>query len=122
MSFVFLAKILFILGITIGAFCWHKALNNNNSEHSESEDTKVNFTKRFIGYILITISILMFTLCGGCTLIFIAFETYSKLFKSTQGEGYITFYTIGIIGGIPTALSVLIFLLGRFLKKWGTKW
>ena len=107
--------IVFIVGIALGAFCWQKA------KCIKADDTKTNFTKRFLGYLLITIGALMFILCGGCTLIFLGFESYSELFEAQQGEDYVNIYSIGIIGGTPTVAAIIIFFIGRLIKKWGIK-
>lgn len=113
--------LILVAGIALGAFCWYKAKNISKTAQAENADTKINFSKRFIGYLFITIGVLMFVLCGGCTLIFLGFESYSELFEPQQGEDYVNIYTIGIVGGIPTATALIMYFVGRLLKKWGMK-
>ena len=119
MSMTITLLCLFVAGIGIGALCWRNASSQAKGAEAEARDTKVNFTKRFIGCLLVTIGVLMLTLCGGCTLIFLGYETYDEMFQISKGEDYVNIYSIGIIGGIPTFAAIVIFFVGRWLRKWG---
>lgn len=120
MFFMFPNLFTLIIGIALGAFCWHKAKRISQSAQA-TDDTRGNFTKRFFGYLLMTIGITLTVLCGGCTLIFFGFEAYDELFQNSHGEDYVNYYSIAAIGGIPTLIAIVLYVLGRFLKKWGMK-
>lgn len=119
MFFMFPNLLTLIVGIALGAFCWHKAKKLGQSAGA-TDDTRANFTKRFFGYLLMTIGVTLTILCGGCTLIFFGFEAYDEFISQVSyGEDYVDFYAIAFIGGIPTIIAIVLFFLGRFLKKWG---
>jgi len=66
--------------------------------------------RRFFGWLLFAVGLLMMTLCGLCTLVFMV----SGL-VSSGGQGLAA--TAMFIGGIPTAMGLGLFVAGReFLK------
>jgi hypothetical protein len=71
--------------------------------------------QRFFGYVLMAVGGLITVLCGGCTLVFLALTLPS-------GMGQLAALTaIGtaalIVGGIPTAIGVVVFAFGRRMAK-----
>jgi len=66
--------------------------------------------RRFFGYVLMAVGGLIALLCGGCTLVFLA-----------SGIGQLALTAIVtaalVVGGIPTAVGVVLFALGRRMAK-----
>jgi hypothetical protein len=85
--------------------------------------------QRLFAYILMTVGALITLLCGGCTVIylgsviwtiFLNFVPHDPLAPELQFDApngaLLGFYGI-IIGGLPTAVGVVMFLGGRRMRR-----
>jgi hypothetical protein len=72
-----------------------------------------NAVQRFFGHVLMAVGGLIALLCGGCTVVFLG--------MAAQTGNVATFATLGtaalVIGGLPTAVGVGLFVLGRGMAK-----
>jgi NADH:ubiquinone oxidoreductase subunit 5 (subunit L)/multisubunit Na+/H+ antiporter MnhA subunit len=85
--------------------------------------------RRFFANVLMAIGGLMMFLCGGCTLFFYMNEILSILsfflhrgpssFQDRELVGNAEIFAIvtTVVGGIPTAVGVTLFFVGRRMKR-----
>jgi len=69
--------------------------------------------KRFLGGLLMAVGGLIALLCGMCTLVF--------LNNSWASEALIALLASLVLGGIPSAVGVALFLLGRSIYRDGLR-
>jgi hypothetical protein len=87
--------------------------------------TQTSSERRFGAYILMTIGGLMTVLCGGCTAVFLFPSLWAWLTlyldhgamtdadRYSAAFGPVVAIVSLIVGGLPTAVGVLLFVLGR---------
>jgi hypothetical protein len=79
--------------------------------------------RMFLAHCLMTIGALMIVLCGGCTLFFLAGSLWAVASNPGHGSGRALGALPGfgvlvmIIGGLPTAAGVALFLAGRRMRR-----
>ncbi|MEZ5759287.1 MAG: hypothetical protein R3D86_13790 [Emcibacteraceae bacterium] len=65
---------------------------------------------KFFAYLFLILGIAMLFFCGGCTLLFLI----SMIFSSDE---YLNLGIIIVIGGIPTFMGYIFYVIGSHLKK-----
>jgi hypothetical protein len=71
-------------------------------------------TRAFFGAGLLALGVLMFTLCGLCTLVFAGWTVRSAFdYPMRVGAFLGSFLLYGIFGGLPTLLGFLVMRAGR---------
>jgi hypothetical protein len=75
--------------------------------------------QRFFGYVLMAVGGLITMLCGGCTalVLFAAIQLYFTPHASYETWGPPLGVAALIVGGIPTAVGIVLFVLGRRMAK-----
>jgi len=91
-----------------------------------------NAGQRFFADALMAVGALITVLCGGCTVFFLGGAIWTVLQSvlhhgplspaERYDAGYVPVVGIGaiIVGGLPTAVGVVIFLSGRRMKRRAT--
>lgn len=73
-------------------------------------------TQRFFGALLMAIGGLIATLCGGCGAFFVIAGLLSLFSRNAQDGPMLAGMGL-VVGGIPAALGVGLFVAGRALRK-----
>lgn len=78
-----------------------------------TEPAPPSSTQRFFGGLLMAVGVLMTVACGLCSLVaLVAFST------TGNGEDILMgLVTVSIVGGVPTAIGVGLFVAGRALRR-----
>jgi hypothetical protein len=75
-----------------------------------------NAVRRFFAYILMAVGGLITVLCGGCMALFLVVAIAQGV-----NSGFSAFSSMGsaalIIGGLPTAVGVVLFVIGRRMEQ-----
>jgi hypothetical protein len=85
-----------------------------------------NAVQRFFGYVLIAVGGLITVLCGGCTTIWFGGVVWNAILSGVHGNlnfgrfvtgfGALAVITM-IVGGLPTAVGVVLFVIGRRMAR-----
>lgn len=73
-------------------------------------------TQRFVGALLMAVGGLMAALCGGCGALFVIGGLLSLFSRNAQDGPMLAGMGL-VVGGIPAAMGVGLFIAGRALRK-----
>ena len=91
------------------------------SQSERDNEARRNAGKRFLGLLLMTAGGLLALLCGLCTFVLSANIIGGALHSSaTTAQLSVLLFPL-IIGGIPTALGVVLFMIGLSMFREGRK-
>jgi hypothetical protein len=70
---------------------------------------------------MIAVGALILTLCGSCTSYFAGAALWDMIAHGNAGGNLVVLFVAGVIGGIPTAGGIALFLLGFDRAQQGRK-